>query len=719
MNVLLRFTARLTTAAIFLSLLVAVGGVASADEPMFDPKDVVVYNSEKLPEAERSPDYRVSVNGKAVFCHKSYAYTSEQYFWETRPATPVAEPGKTKLSEAIAEGRPVTPLTYCSFDFQNKVQVKVSFKDPLRQAKDPVTEAPFIDTRVVDVRPLSAGINPPVTTVTQPDGSTNPGIIFTLDAKAPCQLVHTKTRTANSACQLSIEPGKQTKHPLHLFANPIETDVPVIDDSVKVMEPNNTDDPYHSGAEMKLSGEQDTLYFKPGVHYVNPISLKPDPNKQTPSTTIYVAGGAVVYLKPQYVPRATTCDPPKPCPPLPPTFACEKYPCPPRQLHNRSWIWIDPLIKSYDLSNIAIKGRGILSGKLALDGNPNENLTQRASLISLDGGEDGGLYEGHTVKVEGVTLDEPGDKALVFNYLNRPTAAGACPVSEIDTDKCRARVSNVKVIGHFGNTDAIVFNGTHNGIVQDSFAHNADNGMQVKSFARSTHNIEFRNNVIWSDAVGSFGLFGEAESDITKVRYHDSVVIHMTGGGVAPAVGLRVSGTRVKNTDDTYTVKAGNVSDFLFENITVEHISCKTCAPIKVINNWNDWTKDFYSTYKDDPYFPIPTDDQKDQLQINGDIRDIMFRNVHVLAGGNGDVVIEPYDTGTPIANVSFDMVTLNQRTITGPDDPHLYVNGRMVNTQTPVKWAGITNTSVRYSGCVVDDRGTCLYPWATIWTQP
>jgi hypothetical protein len=32
-----------------------------------------------------------------------------------------------------------------------------------------------------------------------------------------------------------------------------------------------------------------------------------------------------------------------------------------------------------------------------------------------------------------------------------------------------------------------------------------------------------------------------------------------------------------------------------------------------------------------------------------------------------------------------------------------------VVNTHTPVKWAGLTNTSFRYDGCIFDERGTCV----------
>ena len=68
-------------------------------------------------------------------------------------------------------------------------------------------------------------------------------------------------------CQLSIEPGGSLRHPLHLFANPLEKDVPA---------------PNAPGVR----------YYGPGFHEVGEIDL-------VSNETVYIAGGAVVSLKPQ------------------------------------------------------------------------------------------------------------------------------------------------------------------------------------------------------------------------------------------------------------------------------------------------------------------------------------------------------------------------------------------------------------------------------------
>jgi len=131
-----------------------------------------------------------------------------------------------------------TALTsFASFDFTGTVQVTVS-------AQEPVT--------AVTVLPLSAGIHPVITgnTVTFP--LSHPG-------------------------QFTVEINGHWIDSLHLFANPVETNVP---------------DPH----------DPNVIYFGPGVHHVQSV-------KATSGQTIYVAAGAVVYGEAGPVnPRETIID---------------------------------------------------------------------------------------------------------------------------------------------------------------------------------------------------------------------------------------------------------------------------------------------------------------------------------------------------------------------------------------------------------------------------
>jgi hypothetical protein len=59
-------------------------------------------------------------------------------------------------------------------------------------------------------------------------------------------------------------------------------------------------------------------------------------------------------------------------------------------------------------------------------------------------------------------------------------------------------------VGSDVNNDAIVV-GSSNVLVQNSFAHNADDGFQIKSWqGNPVTSVVFRNNIIWSTVGGGF-----------------------------------------------------------------------------------------------------------------------------------------------------------------------------------------------------------------------
>ena len=144
---------------------------APAERAAERPSRLITYPAP--PGEPASKDYAVHVNGRPVFCYTSYRFDPE--------------------SKTTIAGRPVSPVTFCSFDHEGEVEVDVRFLEGLKEAG--------LDTSRVVVRPLSHGIRPRVR-----DGR----IRFRIQ----------------KPCQLSIEPGGAIRHPLHLFANPLEKDVP-------------------------------------------------------------------------------------------------------------------------------------------------------------------------------------------------------------------------------------------------------------------------------------------------------------------------------------------------------------------------------------------------------------------------------------------------------------------------------------------------------------
>ncbi len=141
------------------------------------------------------------------------------------------------------------------FDMSGTVEVEVEgLLEPVEQAM---------------IRPLSVGI------VYRREGNR---ISFSLDRPR----------------KLSIEVNGQRFSNLHLFANPLETDVPDPEaDHVLFLKPaiHRTEDIYRLAQTPKGPDGKtpDTLYFGPGFHWLEEGILR------IPSgTTVYVAGGAVV-----------------------------------------------------------------------------------------------------------------------------------------------------------------------------------------------------------------------------------------------------------------------------------------------------------------------------------------------------------------------------------------------------------------------------------------
>ena len=487
--------------------------------------DVTIYPP---PDGEpASADYAVTVYGEPTFCYTSYQFADES-------------------DERIA-GRPVSPISFCYFDIDGEATVSIGFLDGLREAG--------VDTSSVVVRPLAHGITPEVV---------DNEIRFTLDAP----------------CQLSVEPGGSLKHPLHIFANPPETDVP------------DPDDP-------------DVRYFGPGRHRAREIDIKA-------SETVYIAGGAIVELDP--VPEAELGEPHK-------AYGLDVYST--TGLFDGHW-----------QKDVTVRGRGIICGRRAIE------QRQRGPLIRVQGIEN--------LKIEGIIIRESSVWSL--NVVN-----------------CRdVHIDNVKIVGHYVNNDGICIGGTSDALVENCFTHNADDSFEIKVWIPQ-ENVTFRNCVVWNNVGGSLGLMHETGADITNVVYEDCTVIHSTDNiSACPVVGLKLTGP-------------GNATNFRFENIVIEDVRGPRHAPIKVINNWDDW----HVEHPTKPGSPYELLDPPEREEPSGKISNVVFRNITVLSSASSDVVLISDGPGSEIDGITFENVVINgQRLETG--DPRIKTN------------AGVTRVEVR-----------------------
>ncbi len=156
------------------------------------------------------------------------------------------------------------PASFAYFDFSGKVNVEITPVNPLTS---------------VTIRPLSLGIK-----ATLKSGA------IRFDLSHPCNL--------------TIELNGSIDHPLHLFANPLQTDIP------------NPDDP-------------NVIYYGPGVHELGILRMHS-------GQTLYLSGGAVVkaILMPDEKPTV-----------------------------EKDWSGVKNyrnLIEAENAKNVSIKGRGVL-----------------------------------------------------------------------------------------------------------------------------------------------------------------------------------------------------------------------------------------------------------------------------------------------------------------------------------------------------------------------
>ena len=164
---------------------------------------LVLYDGPQL--IRQAGDTKISVNGNPLFVYN--APVNNTHSWVSNGNPPME----------------YTPMTYFDFDGTVEVKIELSEVDKLSEVK---------------ISPLSAGIKPEV------DGK---NITFTI--KKPDQY--------------TVEYNGSIKRAIHIFANPLETDVPDFND-------------------------KDVIYIGPGLWNIDNVSLES-------GQTLYLSGGAVVY----------------------------------------------------------------------------------------------------------------------------------------------------------------------------------------------------------------------------------------------------------------------------------------------------------------------------------------------------------------------------------------------------------------------------------------
>ena len=214
-----------------------------------------------------------------------------------------------------------------------------------------------------------------------------------------------------------------------------------------------------------------------------------------------------------------------------------------------------------DKPDVSVRGRGIISGNRAY------SEMKRFNMIRSE------LNENITIR-DVVVIESP-IWAVVF-------------------DECsNVRVDGLRVLNFFENSDGILASGSSDVTVQNSFVHNADDGLEIKAW-KPVKNIRFENCQVWSDSGTPMGLTGEIFAPVENAVWKGITVLHypsfptnaFTDGRAA--ILIRARG-------------GGKVQNILFEDILVESNVGRRPA-VRITNekvNWNRTPKDTDTPYSE------------------------------------------------------------------------------------------------------------------------
>jgi hypothetical protein len=256
-------------------------------------------------------------------------------------------------------------------------------------------------------------------------------------------------------------------HPMLMFANPLEVDVP---------------DP----------ADPNVRWFGPGVH--SPGSGQPIASGQT----IYLAGGA----------------------------------------------WVDgAFIADGPVTDVAIKGRGVLSGLFMDTGNQALNK-------DVPGMIDIAYRDSENLLVEGITLVD-GPRFNVRALADYTT------------------VHNVKVMSWWFSTDGVV--GGNKSVIEDSFIKVNDDSIKLH-----WGDTIARRNVLWQlENGGTFNLSWNIHDDVQTFHVHDSDVIHAEHYLYEAEAVFR-----------SRHAGSGTLSRYLFDDIRVENANWRLFYIVLEHNKW-------------------------------------------------------------------------------------------------------------------------------------
>ncbi len=315
--------------------------------------------------------------------------------------------------------------------------------------------------------------------------------------------------------------------------------------------------------EEEAALDDSILYIGPGVWKTDSIPL-------SSGMTVYLAGGALVYGQ----------------------------------------------FNMYQLSDITIRGRGIISGSIY----SREEASQRAIPIELQKSEN--------ITIEGISFLDPAGWTIHAQESKQIV------------------IDNIKIITARPNGDGISIQSCEDVVVRNSFVRTWDDSLVVKNVNnKSTANVLFSNNILWTDLAQSMEVGYETYgASIENVTFEDITVLHNYHKAVMS----------IHNADHA------NIDGIYFRNITVENA-------YQVGDIWTESYDNFFI----DLTIAYNADWSKSQFE-RGTIKNVYFENVKVLndkkmGSETSDLIIRMngFDTQKNISNIYFKDVEFRGTPIT------------------------------------------------------
>lgn len=339
---------------------------------------------------EKSPDYRLQVNGQEVFVHNDIRLNLNK-------------------SPSIY-GMKVSYQGFAIFDFEGSVKVDVIMSDAL-------------SSRVQ---------NPKIAPLQRNISFTRKGRIISFNLSQPGDY--------------TVDPFGNGETVLHIFTQRPEENPP-------------------------KKGDPGVIFYGPGVHNIGELNLESN-------STLYIAGGAV--LRPLS---------------LTPVTGMENVKEP--HYGGNSFYNMKAAIRASNVTNLTIKGRGVISGDRGL---PAE---RRFGLLEILGGSN--------ITVQGVTFARSNVWTVhLFNCNN-------------------SKIDRVKVLGWFTNSDGLLLHSCVNSSIENSFVHTADDALEIKVNENyPSSGILIKNNQAWADAGAAMGITNEVFNTLDNVVFENNIILRYT-----------------------------------------------------------------------------------------------------------------------------------------------------------------------------------------------